>query len=178
MNTSFLVISWYVVSVFAIVTAKKTLQQVHIPGLLCLLQLSMAAFLQKCLIASFSPAVAGMGRTSSTKEAGLVRSIALAYALGFAFTNRAFNIAPPSTIEMLKSSEPIFTVVLAAFVLGERERVLVYLALAPTVVGTAMACYSGEKLDGRVLASTMASNAAFASRSILVKVNTSREVEA
>lgn len=174
--TIVLVGAWYASSVLAIITAKLTLQTLHIPALLCLLQLTTATILQRSYLAWFPPTAIGLPKlfprvapTRLSTEARAVRSTALAYALGFALTNLAFSLAPPSTVETLKSGEPIATVTLAAIVLGETERLLTYLTLAPTVLGTAMACYGGESLDLTALVATMASNVAFAGRAVLVK---------
>ena len=59
--------------------------------------------------------------------------------------------------------------ILATVFLGEREQLLTYLSLAPTVIGTAMACYGGEVLGTTALIATMLSNIGFAARAILVK---------
>eukprot|EP00966_Prymnesium_polylepis_P044539 1032601-Prymnesium_polylepis.1 len=172
-HTLTLVAAWYASSLFSIVTVKLTLQSVHVPTLLCLLQLSVAALLQRLYLALLPPPASGgsRGPCALGKEATLVRAIALVYSLGFALTNVAFASAAPSAVETIKSGEPVATVALAALVLGERERLLTYSSLAPTVVGTAMASVGGGAAPPGLsaVAATMASNLAFAGRAVLVK---------
>lgn len=168
-HTLALIAAWYAASVLAIVTAKFTLQSVRMPAMLCLLQLTVAALLQRLYLAFLSGAQAPRRPCTLGKEVRLVRATALVYALGFALTNLALSTAAPSTIETIKSGEPIATVVLAALTLGERERLLTYATLVPTVVGTAMASFGGHALGPAALLATMASNVAFAGRAVLVK---------
>lgn len=122
-----LVAAWYMSSVVAILTAKLTLKAVHVPYLLCLLQLAVATALQLLYLAwlpsaSGKPCVLG-------KDRKLVFLIALVYSLGFAFTNLALASSAPAAVETLKSAEPVATVVLALLLLGERERLLTYVSL-------------------------------------------------
>lgn len=139
--TVLLVAMWYVTSVVAIVTCKTTLTKVPVPGLLCVVQLATATMLQSTILGTLR-ARRGLATREPPlalgHEARVVRRVGLSYSLGFALTNFAFSIADASAVETVKSTEPLSTVVLAAVVLSEREHLLTYVSLLPTVLGVAM----------------------------------------
>lgn len=127
-----MVVGWYASSVLAIITAKSSLDAVRAPCLLCMVQLCTAAMLQ---LIYFSCVPAKFGRKLALgDDCKIVCSIAFAYALGFMFTNVAFAQAAPSSVETIKSGEPIATVVLARLALGERERLAAYCSLCAEFV--------------------------------------------
>jgi len=81
----------------------------------------------------------------------------------------AFSLANASFVETVKSGEPISTVVLAYFLLGELERTSTYASLLPVVLGVAMAS-SGEA-GGSLPAfvATVGSNFGFSARAVFAK---------
>ena len=146
----------------AIITAKAVLLAVACPASLCVVQFVVAAFGSRQLIGS----VPAVGRA----ERNLVVGIALSYAGGFLLTNAAIAIAAPSFVETFKAAEPLSTVALATFALGEWERPRTLLALLPIVMGVALASSgSGATFSVFGMLLALASNISFSGRAVLTK---------
>jgi drug/metabolite transporter (DMT)-like permease len=175
-----LIAVWYSFSLMAIYSAKIILNSCACAASLCALQLGAAAV--GCLIvARLSPKDdkdhdrhGSIIPPIGAAESRIVYVIAASYASGFALTNTAMELAPPSFVETVKSSEPLSTVALAAIFLRERERPLTLVSLVPLVLGVAMASGFGEghlaaafSLAGMLLA--LASNVCFSGRAVATK---------
>mmetsp|Transcript_40174 Transcript_40174/g.106307 ORF Transcript_40174/g.106307 Transcript_40174/m.106307 type:complete len:321 (-) Transcript_40174:51-1013(-) len=157
-----LVSLWYAASIAAVWTAKLMLRELPCPALLCTVQFMVAFAGSRMMI----PASA---RSIGKSEVRAVVATALAYTTGFLVTNAAIAIAAPSFVETIKSAEPLSTVALASFVLGERERWSTLAALLPLVLGVAMACSGGAAFSAKGMVLAMASNLMFSGRAVLTK---------
>merc|ERR1719203_1811483 len=130
MTTVLLVVLWYVSSMFAITTSKLTMQAAKVPLVLCVVQFTTATVVSGTVLA-----VQGVSAGLPERKGKVVLgSTSLTYTLGFFFTNLAFSLAHASFVETVKSGEPISTVVLAYFLLGELESITTYASLLPVVV--------------------------------------------
>merc|ERR1712194_425195 len=165
MITVLLIVLWYVSSMFAITTSKLTMQAAKVPLVLCVVQFTTATVVSGMVLA-----VQGLSAGLPDRKGKVVLgSTALTYTLGFFFTNLAFSLANASFVETVKSGEPISTVVLAYFLLGEVERTATYASLLPVVIGVGMA--SAGEAGGTVAAfmATVASNFGFSARAVFAK---------
>lgn len=158
------IILWYTTSMMAITTSKLTMQAAKVPLVLCSVQ-----FLCATVVSGTVLALQGLPLRLPGKEAKVLGATSFTYTLGFFFTNLAFSLANASFVETVKSGEPISTVVLAYFLLGELERVSTYASLIPVVIGVGMAS-SGEA-GGSLSAfiATVGSNFGFSARAVFAK---------
>lgn len=162
-----LIAAWYSTSCVAITTSKLCMQFVSVPLVLCTTQFLTAALVTR----AYMLLTRGLSRHVRAGELRSVCSIAGAYAFGFLTTNLAFALATPSFVETIKAGEPVTTALLAAALLGERERAATYGALAPIVVGIATA--TGADAQGAIFSFAtlvvLFSNLCFSFRAVFVK---------
>mmetsp|Transcript_6989 Transcript_6989/g.11750 ORF Transcript_6989/g.11750 Transcript_6989/m.11750 type:complete len:265 (+) Transcript_6989:84-878(+) len=163
LTTPVLIILWFAASIAAVTTSKITVSSVG-PLQLCTVQFLAAALIERIQLAWVQHCIRPLAR-----EAQLVKRVALTYTLGFAFTNIAFSLANASLVETVKAGEPISTVLLAAMMLGEVERVPTYISLVPIVLGVALASSGDATFNLPSSASTFAANICFSSRTVLTK---------
>jgi solute carrier family 35 protein E1 len=145
-NVVLLILVWYGASVFAIMTSKMVMQEAPLPFSLCMMQFLVATFVSGAAILlqggwpkPIGPEFSTLGKTS------------LSYTLGFMLTNVGFSLLSAPFVETVKSSEPITTVLLASFFLGEVDSLRSYLSLIPIILGVAAASMSFTTTETRDL---------------------------
>lgn len=88
---------------------------------------------------------------------------------GSRLTNVAFSLSSAPFVETVKSSEPITTVVLAFFLLGERETPKSLACLLFVIVGVALASADDMTFSLPAFCAVQLCNLGFSGRSVLVK---------
>lgn len=158
-----LVVLWYGTSILAITTSKLSMEIARVPFCLCLTQCLTATFI------SFAcRKYMGVAREVG-QESSMLWKTSMTYTLGFIFTNLGFSLATAPFVETVKSSEPISTVILAFFLLGEVDAVLTYAYLIPIVVGVAMASLGDMTMTVTGFLVVQGSNLGFSARAVYAK---------
>lgn len=154
---------WYGTSILAITTSKLSMQIAPVPFCLCLLQCLTATFIS-AVVRKFLGVARGVG-----DESPILWKTSITYTLGFIFTNLGFSLATAPFVETVKSSEPISTVLLAFFLLGEVDAVQTYACLIPIVIGVAMASLGDMTMTLTGFLVVQASNLGFSARAVYAK---------
>lgn len=162
-KVSIYVILWYGSAILAITTSKLSMQMAPIPFCLCLTQCLSATFISG-VVRQFTEAPRGVGA-----ERFILWKTSITYTLGFIFTNLGFSIATAPFVETVKSSEPISTVLLAFFLLGEVDAVQTYACLIPIVIGVAMASLGDMTMTFAGFLAVQGSNLGFSARAVYAK---------
>eukprot|EP00746_Dinoflagellata_sp_MGD_P168074 gnl/MRDRNA2_/MRDRNA2_99222_c0_seq1.p1 gnl/MRDRNA2_/MRDRNA2_99222_c0~~gnl/MRDRNA2_/MRDRNA2_99222_c0_seq1.p1 ORF type:complete len:338 (+),score=41.52 gnl/MRDRNA2_/MRDRNA2_99222_c0_seq1:120-1133(+) len=157
------IILWYGTAILAITTSKLSMQMAPIPFCLCLMQCLTATFISG-VVRLFTEVPRGIGEESS-----ILWKTSVTYTFGFIFTNLGFSIATAPFVETVKSSEPISTVLLAFFLLGEVDAVQTYACLIPIVVGVAMASLGDMTMTLAGFLIVQGSNLGFSARAVYAK---------
>mmetsp|Transcript_31676 Transcript_31676/g.69786 ORF Transcript_31676/g.69786 Transcript_31676/m.69786 type:complete len:342 (-) Transcript_31676:60-1085(-) len=160
-----LVFTWYSSAIVSITTTKELMNRVPLPFLLCTTQF---------LIASASSLVyllfTRQYKAVPPEVQAVVMQIATSYTFGFVSTNIAFSIVSAASVETVKSSEPLTTVLLGILLLGETYSRTTYLSLLPICGGVALSCYNNESLDVLGVCMVLASNLCFSARAVYTKM--------
>jgi len=158
-----LVVLWYATSILAITTSKLSMQIAPVPFCLCLMQCLTATFIS-AVVRKFLGVARGVG-----EESPILWKTSVTYTLGFIFTNLGFSLATAPFVETVKSSEPISTVLLAFFLLGEVDSVRTYTCLIPIVIGVAMASLGDMTMTLTGFLVVQGSNIGFSARAVYAK---------
>jgi len=95
--------------------------------------------------------------------------VAAAFSFGFTFVNSTFSVTSIAMAETLRALEPVSTVLLGLFFLGENISTTRILTLVPIVLGAALASASSLDFNWLGLMLAMAANVSFSLRSVFVK---------
>lgn len=95
--------------------------------------------------------------------------VAAAFSFGFFFVNSTFAVTSVAMAETLRALEPVSTVCLGVFWLGENIGSMRLLTLVPIVLGAALASASSTDFNVHGLLLATMSNLCFSLRSVFVK---------
>eukprot|EP01040_Poterioochromonas_malhamensis_P011001 gene11001-11988_t len=164
LEVGFLVFIWYFTAVITITTSKEIMNRFQLPFLLCTIQFSFASILTYVYL-TFT----GQYKHLTGHIYHFIYQISGSYTLGFILTNWAFSIVAPAFAEMVKSSEPISTVVIGWFFLNENVSYRTYSTLIPVCLGIGISCYHDDAFSMLGFLLSAASNFCFSSRAVLTK---------
>lgn len=169
-----LVLVWYTFAVAAITTSKMMMNMAPLPYLLCTSQFLSALGAMRLLHslgddASGSPRQPHVAPSLLPKFNTLLTQVALSYTFGFIFTNMAFSVVTASFAETVKSAEPISSVVLGYYLLGELASTSTYATLVPICAGVALSCAHDDSFDLWGFGYAALSNVCFSGRAVLAK---------
>ena len=169
-----LVLVWYTFAVAAITTSKMMMNMAPLPYLLCTSQFLCALGAMRLLHSlgdepTGSPRQAHVAPSLLPKFNALLTQIALSYTFGFIFTNMAFSVVTASFAETVKSAEPISSVVLGYYLLGELASTSTYATLVPICAGVAISCMHDDSFDLWGFGYAALSNVCFSGRAVLAK---------
>lgn len=100
---------------------------------------------------------------------GLIIPVAACHALGHVMTNVSFAAVAVSFTHTIKALEPFFNAAASQFVLGQQIPFVLWLSLAPVVIGVSMASLTELSFNWTGFLSAMTSNIAFTYRSVYSK---------
>ena len=100
----------------------------------------------------------------------LLQRAGLCQALGHLGTTVSLGAGPVSFTHVVKSSEPLFSAVVSALLLGRRLPLPVYATLLPVVGGVAYACVKEPAFSWLAFGMAMASNMSFSLRAVWSKL--------
>lgn len=169
-----LVLLWYSTAVAAITTSKLIMNHAPLPYLLCTTQFFCALVATRLLhsLTSDDPSSSHKPHVAPhllPKFDALLTQVALSYTFGFIFTNMAFSVVTASFAETVKSSEPISSVVMGYYLLGELASASTYATLIPICAGVAISCIHDDSFDGWGFSYAALSNVCFSGRAVLAK---------
>lgn len=101
--------------------------------------------------------------------------MALVQAMGNLTTTQSFGASAVSFTHTVKASEPLFTAVIARLIMGERLAFSLYLSLLPLIAGVIMVSLTELSFTWFGLLMAVASNACFATRSVLIGHQVARQ---
>ena len=157
------VFAWYAAAVLAVITSKIILTAFPHPFTLCCCQ-----FLCATIITQVGNYIRQPQKIPNAHFA-LVLRIAIAYTCGFVFTNLSFSLIRVNLAETIKSAEPVSSVLLGYFLIGEVRSVWAYLALLPICIGVGMSCYGAGEMDLGGFLFAVFSNFCFSYRAVIGK---------
>ncbi|KAK6157842.1 hypothetical protein DH2020_012090 [Rehmannia glutinosa] len=100
---------------------------------------------------------------------GVLTPVAFCHALGHVMSNVSFAAVAVSFTHTIKALEPFFSAAASQFVLGHQIPPLLWLSLAPVVLGVSMASLTELSFNWTGFISAMISNVSFTYRSIYSK---------
>lgn len=101
---------------------------------------------------------------------GAILLLALGHTIGNLLTNVSLGRVAVSFTHTIKAMEPFFTVVISAFLLGEKPSLWVVASLVPIVGGVALASFTEASFNWIGFGSAMASNLTNQSRNVFSKM--------
>jgi len=145
--------------------SKAFLQLASAPMLLTLMQAALGS------LGSFLWLSKGGRQPVPSLSGGTVAVLAviLTHFVGTALTNVSTLFSSASFVNTIKAADPLFAVVFARLVLGQRFSALTHLSLVIIVVGIIIACTTEFKFEFNGFWTVMLSNACFPLRAIYTK---------
>lgn len=156
---------WYSSSVLAVVSSKKIMNSHPLPFSLCSFQFLTSAIISWLIsIITNNPL-----KPVETSTHIIIGTISVIFALGFIFMNFAYTCVNASFVEIIRSSEPIPSVILGYHLLKDNYSIYTYSTLLPICIGVALACYGDISYNHAGFIFANISNFCFSFRAVLSK---------
>ncbi|KAH7446341.1 hypothetical protein KP509_01G052100 [Ceratopteris richardii] len=156
---------WYFLNVIFNILNKKIYNYFPYPYFVSLIHLVVGV--AYCLV---SWILGVPKRAPLSKETfGLLVPVAFCHALGHVMTNVSFAAVAVSFTHTIKALEPFFNAAASQFVLGHQIPFVLWMSLAPVVIGVSMASMTELSFNWLGFLSAMTSNIAFTYRSVYSK---------
>lgn len=170
-EVAILVAFWYATASLSVISSKSAMNLCPTPFVLCLMQFLIASLI--CVSVYFFQARQKKidFHGSLMKVTPTLIVVAVCYTAGFLLTNIAFSLGNPSSVETIKASEPVSSVLLGQLFYPESVSFLTYVSLVPIIFGVGMSCI-GDSASFPFWCSLFAllSNLGFSGRAVAAKV--------
>lgn len=164
-----LVTLWYSSAVVSVITSKATMIIAPVPFVLCLTQFFTASVVC-CILYLFKHWHSKKSKWHQMLYiTPIIAIVTTCYTAGFIFTNIAFSLGNANSVETVKSTEPVSSVILGQMFCPEYCSWLTYSSLIPILMGVSLACYGDSTFPLWGVLFAFISNICFSGRAVATK---------